>query len=138
MVPLSLRDFLGLSESSDYKYKYQLTDDELKWVLGQLDMAVKSNGDISDNDEQEDNSVLGNYTNGVLKTSVKVQDYVDINMYRRLQEQAHLKRNGSLDFRKLIGKATKKYKALLVQGTYSSPVAGDVAGSPTQPDSPSN
>lgn len=137
MVPLSLNDFLGLSESSAYKYKYQLTDDELKWVLGQLDMVAKSNGDISDNDDQEDNPVLGKYSNGTLNTSVRISDFVDIKLYRSLQE-GHIKKNGTLDFRRLIGKATKKYQALLVQGTYAGPVAGDVAGSPTQPDSPSN
>jgi len=137
MFSMSLNDLLGtLSESSEYSY--QLTKDELDWVLGQLDMQVKPNGDVSDNDDQEDNPVLGKYSDGTLKTSVKIQDFVDIKLYRSLQEN-HIKKNGTLDFRRLIGKATKKYQALLaVQGTYGSPVAGDVAGSPTQPDSSSN
>lgn len=137
MFSMSLNDLLGtLSESSEYSY--QLTPDELNWVLGQLDMKVKPNGDVTDNDDQEDNPVLGQYSDGTLKTSVKIQDFVDIKLYRSLQEQ-HIKKNGSLDFRRLIGKATKKYQALLaVQGTYGSPVAGDVAGSPTIPDSSSN
>lgn len=137
MTPMSLSDFLGLSESG-FKYKYQLTDDELNWVLGQLDMVAKSNGDITDNDEQDDNEILGRYADGTLSTSINVGDFVDIKLYRRLQEGSHIKKNGTLDFRRLIGKATKKYQAMLVQGTYGSPVAGDVAGSPTQPDSPSN
>lgn len=138
MFSMSLNDLLGtLSESSEYSY--QLTPDELNWVLGQLDMQVKPNGDVSDNDDQEDNPVLGKYSDGTLKTSVRIQDFVDIKLYRSLQEQQHIKKNGTLDFRRLIGKATKKYQALLaVQGTYGSPVAGDVAGSPTQPDSSSN
>lgn len=138
MFSMSLNDLLGtLSESSEYSY--QLTPDELNWVLGQLDMKVKPNGDVTDNDDQEDNPVLGQYSDGTLKTSVKVQDFVDIKLYRSLQEQQHIKKNGTLDFRRLIGKATKKYQALLaVQGTYGSPVAGDVAGSPTIPDSSSN
>lgn len=138
MFSMSLNDLLGtLSESSEYSY--QLTPDELNWVLGQLDMKVKPNGDVTDNDDQEDNPVLGQYSDGTLKTSVKIQDFVDIKLYRSLQEQQHIKKNGSLDFRRLIGKATKKYQALLaVQGTYGSPVAGDVAGSPTIPDSSSN
>lgn len=138
MFSMSLNDLLGtLSESSEYSY--QLTPDELNWVLGQLDMKVKPNGDVTDNDDQEDNPVLGQYSDGTLKTSVKIQDFVDIKLYRSLQEQAHIKKNGTLDFRRLIGKATKKYQALLAaQGTYGSPVAGDVAGSPTQPDSSSN
>lgn len=138
MFSMSLKDLLGtLSESSEYSY--QLTKDELNWVLGQLDMKVKPNGDVTDNDDQEDNPVLGQYSDGTLKTSVKIQDFVDIKLYRSLQEQKHIKKNGTLDFRRLIGKATKKYQALLsAQGTYGSPVAGDVAGSPTQPDSSSN
>lgn len=137
MFSMSLNDLLGtLSESSEYSF--QLSQDELDWVLGQLDMKVKPNGDVSDNDDQEDNPVLGKYSDGTLKTSVNIADYVDIKLYRSLQE-AHIKKNGTLDFRRLIGKATKKYQALLaVQGTYGSPVAGDVAGSPTQPDSSSN
>jgi hypothetical protein len=137
MFSMSLNDLLGtLSESSEYTY--QLTKDELDWVLGQLDMQVKPNGDVSDNDDQEDNPVLGKYSDGTLKTSVKIQDFVDIKLYRSLAE-AHIKKNGTLDFRKLIGKATKKYQALMsAQGTYGSPVAGDVAGSPTIPDSSSN
>lgn len=139
MFSMSLNDLLGtLSESSEYSY--QLTPDELNWVLGQLDMKVKPNGDVTDNDDQEDNPVLGQYSDGTLKTSVKIQDFVDIKLYRSLQEQQHIKKNGSLDFRRLIGKATKKYQQALLaaQGTYGSPVAGDVAGSPTIPDSSSN
>ena len=136
MFSMSLNDLLGtLSESSEYSY--QLTKDELDWVLGQLDMKVNQDGDVSDNDDQEDNPVLGKYSDGTLKTSVKIADFVDIKLYRSLQE-SHIKKNGTLDFRRLIGKATKKYQALLVQGTYGSPVAGDVAGSPTIPDSSSN
>jgi hypothetical protein len=137
MISMSLNDLLGtVSESSEYSY--QLTQDELNWVLGQLDMQVKPNGDVSDNDDQEDNPVLGKYSDGTLTTSVKIQDFVDIKLYRSLKE-SHIKKNGTLDFRRLIGKATKKYQALLAaQGTYGSPVAGDVAGSPTQPDSSSN
>ncbi|MNC37208.1 hypothetical protein D3C76_728550 [compost metagenome] len=137
MFSMSLNDLLGtLSESSEYTY--QLTKDELDWVLGQLDMQVKPNGDVSDNDDQEDNPVLGKYSDGTLKTSVRIQDFVDIKLYRSLAE-SHIKKNGTLDFRRLIGKATKKYQALLsAQGTYGGPVAGDVAGSPTIPDSSSN
>jgi hypothetical protein len=144
MTPLSLSDLMGtLHEASgEFKYTYQLSQDELDWVLGQLDMSAKKSGEatiIVDNDDQEDNQPLGKYSNGTFDTDIKLQDYVDLKLYRRLKESTHLKKDGSLDFRRLLGKATKKYQALLiVQGTYGSPVAGDEAGSPTQADSPSN
>lgn len=141
MFELSLQDILGtLYEATDtgYKYKYELGPKELSMVLTQLDLTSKQVGDsldISDNDDDEDNQVLGKYSNGVLNTDIKVQDYLDLKVVKKLVKESHIKKDGSLDMRKLLGKATKKYQSLVAQGTYATPVAGDVAGSPTNPDS---
>lgn len=132
MFYLGFHTLMGtLHESSDFKYQYQLTQSQFDWVLGQLDLTATKSGEVKDNDDQEDNQVLGQYSNGSFRTSIKLQDYVDLKLFK-VTESKHLKKDGTLDFRRLIGKATKKYQALLVQGTYGSPVAGDEAGAPTQ------
>lgn len=140
---LSLQDILGtcyLAEDTGFKYKYELGQKEIDLVLSQLDMCIQKNGNLVDNDDEDDHEVFGNYTGGILNTNIKLQDYVDLKVIKKLvAEQKHLKSDGSLDMRRLLGKATKKYQnALIAQGTYSSPVAGDEAGSPTNPDSSEN
>lgn len=145
MFVLSFQDMMGtlyVAEGTGYQYKYELGQKELDMVLTQLDLTSKQVGDsldIYDNDDDESNQVLGRYTNGVLNTDIKVNDFIDIRILKKLVIERHLKKNGALDMRRLLGKATKKYQSLLVaQGTFSSPVAGDVAGSQTMPDSSGN
>lgn len=141
MFELSLQDILGTlyeATGTGYRYKYELGPKELAMVLTQLDLTSKQVGDsldISDNDDDEDNQVLGKYSNGILNTDIKVQDYLDLKVVKKLVKESHIKKDGSLDMRRLLGKATKKYQSLVAQGTYATPVAGDVAGSPTNPDS---
>lgn len=144
MFVLSFQDMMGtlyLAEGTGYQYKYELGQKELEMVLTQLDLTSKQVGDsfdIYDNDDDENNQILGKYSNGVLNTDVKVQDFIDLRILKKLVAESHLKKNGSLDMRRLLGKATKKYQSILVAGTYSSPVAGDEAGSPAKPDSSEN
>lgn len=140
---LSLQDILGtcyLAEGTGFKYKYELGQKEFDLILSQLDLIAKKNGNISDDDDTDDKPTLGKYSGGVLNTNIKLQDFVDLKVIKKLvSEGKHLKKDGSLDMRRLLGKATKKYQnALIAQGTYSSPVAGDEAGSPTNPDSSGN
>ncbi|UOL48779.1 hypothetical protein [Pseudomonas phage Astolliot] len=135
MVPMSLEDLLGtVTESKEYSYK--LSKNKLNWVLGLLDMELTGDNNIKDNDSASDNPIMGHYDqDGVLRTSIRLQDYVDLSLYK----EDHLKRDGSLDFRRLLGKATKKYQSLMnaAQGTYATPVVGD-ASNPTVPDQTSS
>lgn len=142
MFVLSFQDLIGalyLAEGTGYQFKYELGQKELEVVLSQLDLMTKQVGDsldIYDNDDDENNQSLGNYSNGVLNTDIKINDYIDLRVLKKLVSESHLKKNGTLDMRRLLGKATKKYQVVLTlgaQGTYSSPVAGDQAGSSTIP-----
>ena len=121
---------------SSKEYSYKLSKNKLNWVLGLLDMELTGDNNIKDNDSASDNPIMGHYDqDGVLRTSIRLQDYVDLSLYK----EDHLKRDGSLDFRRLLGKATKKYQSLMnaAQGTYATPVVGD-ASNPTVPDQTSS
>lgn len=134
---------LYIAENTGYRYKYELSEKEFEMVLAQLDLMSKQVGDsfdIYDNDDDENNLVLGRYSQGILNTDIKINDFINLKVLKTLvSEQKHLKKDGSLDMRRLLGKATKKYQTqLFSQGTFGSPVAGDVANSPTNPDSSEN
>lgn len=146
MIPsLSLGDILGiLTESIDgpteeWDYSYELSRDDFDWIVSELDLAVEEEGGVRFTYDPDDDEHIGEFVEeeGVYYTDLDLDEYTedyDPDESEDLEEASHIKGDGSLDFRKLIGKATRKYQNALIAGAcFASPVSG-TAGEPDMPD----
>lgn len=133
--PLSLQDILGvLTENADeWAHSYELTRDDFDWIVDELDLIVEEEDGVRYTYDPDDESLVGEFVEAedVYYTDLNLDEYAEDE--DELEEANHLKGDGTLDFRRLLGKATKKYQQTLIAGAcFSSPVSG-TAGEPNKP-----